>query len=107
MIIRDTIVGISGMRGIFMEENCMYKAAKVRDCRCCMCPQLDSGSIVCPAGPGKHSETVCDFVVSWVDKRGWKYRVMSGISSERYKGRYQDNKHTLGDQFNVQADGYI
>lgn len=56
--------------------------------RCCMCPQRDSDSQTCPAG---HS---CRFVKTYVDKRGWKFRVMSGIGENTYKARYQDNKHT-------------
>ena len=65
----------------------------IRDFRCCMCPQRDKNTTICPVGPGKTEETTCDFVITWTDKRGWKYRVMSGIGNT-YKGRYQDNQHS-------------
>lgn len=65
----------------------------VRNYRCCMCPQLNSDSHVCPTGPGKTEESVCDFVVTWTDARGWKYRVMGDLAGT-FKGRYQDNKHS-------------
>lgn len=66
---------------------------EVRDFRCCMCPQLDMNKQICPIGPGKSNETKCDFVVVWIDKRGWKYKVMGDLAGT-FKGRYQDDKHT-------------
>ncbi len=65
---------------------------EVRNYRCCMCPQIDDCKRTCPAGPLKPEETKCDFVVSWVDSRGWKYKVMGDLAGT-YKGRYQDDKH--------------
>ena len=40
-------------------------------------------------------QKICDFVITWIDKRGWKYKVMSDLAGT-FKGRYQDDKH-LGD----------
>lgn len=74
------------------KENIVTKQ-DARDYRCCMCPQRDSSSVVCPTGPGKIEETVCDFVIIWADKRGWKYKVMGDLAGT-FKGRYQDDKHT-------------
>lgn len=66
---------------------------EVRNFRCCMCPQINDCKRICPTGPLKPKETECDFVVSWVDARGWKYKVMGDLAGT-YKGRYQDDKHT-------------
>ena len=60
--------------------------------RCSMCPQMNTGLSQCPLEPGSRG-SICGFVV-WTDDRGWKYRVMSGIGENRFKGRYQDNKHS-------------
>lgn len=58
--------------------------------RCCMCPNSQEPSLVqCPTGPFKKEVTPCRFVKTYVDKRGWKYKVMSGIGEDAYKGRYQ------------------
>ena len=65
---------------------------KVRDYRCCMCPQINKDKYICPIGPGKLEETECDFVIVWIDSRGWKYKVMGDLAGT-FKGRYQDNKH--------------
>lgn len=66
---------------------------ETRDYRCCMCPQRDSDQRMCPSGPGKAEVTQCDFVVVWIDARGWKYKVMGDLAGT-FKGRYQDNKHS-------------
>lgn len=66
---------------------------EVREYRCCMCPQREAALEICPAGPRKADESICDFVVTWTDERGWKYKVMPGIGNDQFKGRYQDEKH--------------
>lgn len=68
------------------------KKTEVRDYRCCMCPQIDMDKCICPAGPGKLEETICDFVITWADARGWKYKVVGDLAGT-YKGCYQDDKH--------------
>lgn len=65
----------------------------VREYRCCMCPQRETDTLICPSGPGKEHETKCDFVVIWTDARGWKYKVMGDLAGT-FKGRYQNDKHT-------------
>lgn len=65
---------------------------EAREFRCCMCPQINDRRRICPDGPGKPEETVCDFVVVWMDARGWKYKVMVDLAGT-FKGRYQDDKH--------------
>lgn len=37
----------------------------IRCYRCCLCPQLDEDNQICPTGPLKERETVCDFVLYW------------------------------------------
>lgn len=65
---------------------------EVRDYRCCMCPQINKDKHICPIDPGKSEETECDFVIVWIDSRGWKYKVMGDLAGT-FKGRYQNNKH--------------
>ena len=59
--------------------------------RCCMCPNLQVNTSTCPGIPGTlhPSPTPCRFVKSYIDERGWKYRVMSGIGGDMFKARYQ------------------
>lgn len=59
--------------------------------RCCMCPNRNTpSSRICPSGgPENKLQTFCRFVKSYVDSRGWKYRVMSGTGGDNYKARYQ------------------
>ena len=59
--------------------------------RCCMCPNSGKDSKVCPGIPGTpHPQpTPCRFIKTYIDDRGWKYRVMSGIGENNFKGRYQ------------------
>lgn len=59
--------------------------------RCCMCPNIQTGFTICPGIPGTLHSTAsrCRFVKKYIDKRGWKYKVMSGISGNTFKARYQ------------------
>lgn len=59
--------------------------------RCCMCPNLQNDSMVCPGIPGTLHETAssCRFVRKYIDERGWKYQVMGGIGEGAFKARYQ------------------
>jgi len=61
--------------------------------RCCLCPNVrkDEESDICPGIPGtSHPDpSPCRFVKTYVDERGWKYRVMPGIGINTYKARYQ------------------
>lgn len=61
-----------------------------RNFRCCMCPNISTPEeMQCPTGPFKEEITPCRFVKTYIDKRGWKYKVMGGIGGSVYKGRYQ------------------
>lgn len=58
--------------------------------RCCMCP--NSGTPEerqCPPSPFRAEPTICRFVKTYVDERGWKYKVMGGIGEDSFKARYQ------------------
>ena len=59
--------------------------------RCCMCPNIQRNDRTCPGVPGSmhSSPSPCRFVKAYVDERGWKYKVMSGIGQNTYKARYQ------------------
>ena len=63
----------------------------VAQVRCCMCPNIQTASQVCPGIPGTPHPIAdkCRFVKEYKDNRGWKYKVMSGIGEGRYKARYQ------------------
>lgn len=66
--------------------------------RCCMCPNVQNNSKVCPGikGTPHPNDSSCRFVVYYIDQRGWKYKVMSGIGQDRFKARYQKpEKHGL------------
>lgn len=71
-----------------------------RKFRCCMCPNSYKNpmSRKCPPGPFKNEVTLCRFVKAYVDDRGWKYKVMSGIGDEQFKTRFQkpDQEGDLG-----------
>jgi len=54
-----------------------------------MCPNIDKINTECPTGPLKPEITPCRFVKTYIDNRGWKYKVLSGIGDNSYKGRYQ------------------
>lgn len=61
-----------------------------REHRCCMCPNIDDPkNTICPPGPFKSEATLCRFVKTYIDSRGWKYRVMGGLGENNYKARYQ------------------
>lgn len=64
--------------------------------RCCLCPNIGKNSTVCPGVPGSlHPvDSPCRFVKCYIDSRGWKYRVMSGIGAETFKARYQKPEKT-------------
>ena len=59
--------------------------------RCCMCPNIQKQDTICPGIPGTlhPSASLCSFVKSYIDSRGWKYKVMSGIGENTFKARYQ------------------
>ena len=59
--------------------------------RCCMCPNIQQNNLVCPGLPGTLHSTAsrCRFVKVYIDNRGWKYKVMSGIGQDSFKARYQ------------------
>lgn len=65
---------------------------EIMEKRCSMCTLKNKDLSQCPLGLGSQG-SICNFVVAWTDSRGWKYRVMSGIGENRFKGRYQDEKH--------------
>ena len=59
--------------------------------RCCMCLNTNQNTNIClgiPGTPHPHTSQ-CRFVKCYVDERGWKYKVMSGIGENRFKARYQ------------------
>lgn len=66
-----------------MDSTCEYM-----EYRCCMCPQRDSASNQCPPGPFKQPVTPCRFVKSYIDDRGWQYKVVAGIGGSTFKARY-------------------
>lgn len=59
--------------------------------RCCMCPNVGKNRNVCPGivGTPHPKDSPCRFVKEYIDARGWKYRVMSGIGDAGFMGRYQ------------------
>lgn len=65
--------------------------------RCCMCPNINTDSIICPGIKDtphpKPSE--CRYVKMYTDDRGWIYFVRSGIGVDHYKGFYTKNKKDL------------
>lgn len=66
------------------------------DMRCCMCPNIQKNTQTCPgiAGTPHPHVSPCRFVKSYIDARGWKYKVMSGIGENNFKARYQKpDKH--------------
>lgn len=84
-------VWLDGYEGCYAEDGLAKVGMEARNYRCCMCPQIDENSHICPVGPGKTEETTCDFVVVWMDSRGWKYKVMGDLTGT-FKGHYQNNK---------------
>lgn len=64
--------------------------------RCCLCPNKNENKEICPGIKGTpHPEpSTCRFVKTYIDSRGWSYKVMSGIGQGCYKARYQKpDKH--------------
>lgn len=60
--------------------------------RCCMCPNIEKQDTTCPGIPGTShpNPDPCRFVKKYIDERGWKYKVMSGIGEKpAFKARYQ------------------
>ena len=59
--------------------------------RCCLCPNAQNNSQLCPGIPETPhpEESKCRFVRKYIDRRGWKYKVMSGIGENTFKARYQ------------------
>ena len=57
------------------------------DFRCCMCPNVNDKSAICPGIEGTpHPEpSVCRFVKSYIDDRGWVYFVRAGIGGNTFK----------------------
>lgn len=52
--------------------------------RCCMCPNTSNPeNTQCPSG------TACRFVKTYIDSRGWKYRVMPRLGKSNLKAIYQ------------------
>jgi hypothetical protein len=62
-----------------------------------MCLNRNTPQItICPGSSRLHPEpTPCRFVKSYIDKRGWKYKVIVGLGTPPvYKARYQrSDKH--------------
>lgn len=75
-------------------SNFIMKGVKImheyRKYRCCMCPNGDNvQNTQCPTGHFKKEITTCRFVKTYIDKRGWKYKVMPGLGENNFKARYQ------------------
>lgn len=60
-----------------------------------MCPNIQQNTSVCPGIPGTPhpGESRCRFVKSYIDSRGWKYKVLPGIGKNSFKARYQKPNH--------------
>jgi hypothetical protein len=58
--------------------------------RCCMCPNINTpDKLICPPSPFGKGETPCRFVKTYIDERGWRYRVMGGLGESNFKARHQ------------------
>lgn len=66
--------------------------------RCCMCPQRDSKSPICPGIPGSlhPDDSPCRFVKVYRDVRGWEYFVRPGISGTTFKTFYRKPGKSAG-----------
>lgn len=64
---------------------------KVKRMRCCMCPNINKDDIACPGIEGTpHPESSrCGFVKTFIDNRGWMYKVGSRIGSDAFKAKYK------------------
>ncbi len=61
-----------------------------RKYRCCMCPNIrQPEKTQCPTGLLKGKVTNCRFIKTYIDERGWIYKVMPGLGESNFKGRYQ------------------
>ena len=64
-----------------------------RESRCCMCPngaKENEQSTVCPPDPPfRHYSKPCRFVKTYIDKRGWLYKVRAGLGGDTFSGVYQ------------------
>lgn len=59
--------------------------------RCCMCPQRNASSQICPSIPGvlHPKESPCRFVRQYKDARGFVYFVRPGIGQDTFKTFYR------------------
>lgn len=58
--------------------------------RCCMCPNVNAPeNKICPPKPFNQENTDCRFIKTYIDNRGWLYRVMSGLGEGNFKARYR------------------
>ena len=64
----------------------------IRCYRCCLCPQRDCDNQVCPTGPLKETETVCDFVLYWETPNNTMCKVIEAADGlfGVYECTYQD-----------------
>ncbi|WP_333594552.1 hypothetical protein [Anaerospora hongkongensis] len=64
---------------------------KVLNKRCCMCPQQDWTSRICPGKPGslQPETTTCQFVKCYRDNSGKIYFARAGIGGDAFKIFYQ------------------
>lgn len=55
--------------------------------RCCMCPNIGTPeSSICPPSPALHpEESPCRFVKKYIDDKGQRYFVRSGIGGDTFK----------------------
>ena len=58
--------------------------------RCCMCPNVQRDVFICPgiANTPHPEDSLCRFVKTYQDERGWRYFVHSGIGGEEFKTFY-------------------
>lgn len=56
--------------------------------RCCMCPNTNKQTDKCPPKPFNPKITECRFVKTYIDSRGWRYKVMQGLGDSNFKARY-------------------
>lgn len=67
------------------------KMSREYDKQCCMCSKGSTlVCAICPASDsGNKSNSPCSYVKSYIDHRGWKYSVKSGIGGDNFKACYQ------------------
>ncbi len=56
----------------------------MRTVRCCMCPNINNPSNqICPSGgPQNKKETICDFVLTFIDENNFPVFISNGIASD-------------------------